>query len=348
MTAINDLITEIQDLQSKASALATYISGLESSNSTLTTQVSSLQAQLDAANKKIAQLQAIINGPTPPPPGPPPVSSTQFGIDVSTLSETDSLQTVIAKHRATWGAALPHIRVFSGGTISQWTDPIPKVLVPGDKPVFSFKQWDLASFNSFMDGIPAGFNEVWVCHYHEPEDDAKKSGDVANFIKNYLNVYAQLDAARKAHKNGPKVKLVKIFMYYQEVTAKQVGCTWNEFHGGQSFVDALGFDCYNPANWANQQNRYATPDELFGELLAAHKATGIPFCVPELGSILAANDTNGKNRAAAIAGWVKYLQDNGCLWANWWCSNGNVGSGFDYRLENDTYAKPIWLSAMNH
>jgi hypothetical protein len=265
---------------------------------------------------------------------------------VSKLSETDTIPQIIAKHRVTYGPTLPHIRLFSSGKIDQWTDPDPKALVAGDKACFSFKTWDLASFNSFMDGIPAGFNEVWVCHWHECEDDAKKSGDIPTFIKNYLNVYAQMDAARKAHRNGSKVKFVKIFMFYQEVIVKQAGCTWKEFHGGQNFVDAIGFDCYSPAAWANQGDRYATPVELFGELQAAGKATGIPICVPELGAQLAKTDTNGTRRAAAIQGYVDYAKANNFLWVNWWCSNGNVGSSFDFRLENDAAALAIWRKAM--
>jgi len=294
------------------------------------TENADLKTKLDIALDRIKELKK---------------SNTEFGVDPSSLGETKTLSQVITDHKLAFNGPLPHVRIFSSGKPSLWTIPEVSVLVPEDKPCFSFKQWDLAAFNKFMDGIPKNYPEVWVCYYHEPEDDAKRSGNIAGFIKNYLSVYAEMDKARKAHPNGKKVKLVKIMMHYQQVMARTEGCTWREFHGGQMFVDALGWDCYNPT-FGIWKNRYATAQELFDGPITMSKETGIPWCIPELGSIKLSNDIDGSMRAIAMKSWIDYLKGNDCLWANWWCSNGNVGKGINYHLDADNLALSVWSAAI--
>lgn len=268
---------------------------------------------------------------------PQPQAKTVFGIDVSTLGESKPWAQIVTDHRKLYGS-LPHVRVFSSGKPPAWQALAG--LNGVDKPVVSFKTWDATAFKALLDGIPADWPELWICHYHEPEDNAKKSGNPA-FIASYLSVYAAMNAARKAHPNGGKVRLVKIFMWFQEVIAKQPGCTWQEFHGGQTFIDAHGWDCYSPT-WGAWASRYATPAELFAPAVAAAKATGIPWCVPELGAVRQAWDTDGAGRAAAITSWAAYCRANGALWVNWWCSHGNAGTGEDYHLEADPKALAAW------
>lgn len=306
-------------------ALQAAASAAAAAGQALQAQVAALQAQVASQAAEIAQLEAQLQQQAP---------VTAFGLDVSTLGDTRTFAQIVAAHRAL--APLTHVRVFSSGNPPARSS---LTAVVGDRPVSSFKTWNLAAFNAWMGGITG--DEEWACYFHEPEDDAKKSGDPATWIKNYLSVYAAMDAARKAHPNGAKVRLVKILMWYQEVPAKQAGATWAEFHGGQSFVDAFGWDCYSPT-WSPWDTRYATPQELFDPAIAASKATGIPWAVTELGAVVQSWDANGAARGKAITAWCDYAKANGALWVNWWCSAGNAGTGEDYHLEHSAPSLAAW------
>jgi len=307
-----------------AEAAADELQTLAAANADLSAQNALLRAQLEAMTG----------------------TRTQFGINLSTLSpETKTWQQLVTDHRGLYGGPLTHIRLFSAGYPMLWSNDRVKPLTGADIPVFSFKQISRASFDTWMSGIPADWPEVWACFWHEVEADAQKSTDRAAFMTRYLGAYDLMDEARKAHPNGHKVKLVKILLWYSQVMDPATKGNWQDFHAGQKFVDALGMDCYSYQAWLSK-DRYATAEELLGPLAAIGQQSGLPVCVPELGGTLAATDTDGSRRAAAIQSWVDYARDHGFLWANWWCAQG--GAGRNHHLDAYPSNVTVWRDAMSN
>lgn len=263
--------------------------------------------------------------PTPSPapsptPVPAPLPATAFGVDISPVGAGQTYAQLAASHRATYGA-LPHVRVFSPGTP---ITGLPAGLHAADHPVYSFKQWDAAAFGKWMDSLT---DTAWVSYYHEPEDNAKRSGDPAAFIASWQQVYRDMDAARKANPHGHYVKIIPVFMWYQEVIAKQAGVTMTDFLHGVTGIDAIGIDSYSPT-WGEWKTRYATAPELFDPIIATAKTLGVPWAAPELGAVQGAWDTDGSALANAITSYKAYVKAHGGLWANWWDAIGAQGESF--------------------
>ncbi|MGZ6801282.1 MAG: hypothetical protein ACXVGR_15900, partial [Mycobacteriaceae bacterium] len=171
---------------------------------TVTSPFAAIDSAYAALGKAIDDAKAAYPTPQPTPtpspspsptPAPKPAASTVFGVDVSNLASSKTWQQLADEHRAEFGA-LPHVREFSPTT--PLTAHQPGVL-PSDHGVMSFKSWDAAAFTKWMNSLTA---ESWVSYFHEPEDNAKKSGDVAAFIASWQQVYREMDAARKANPNG--------------------------------------------------------------------------------------------------------------------------------------------------
>lgn len=107
---------------------------------------------------------------------------------------------------------------------------------------------------------------------------------------------------------------------------------------------------------------------------------GLPWCIPELGITITETPPNGPynqqtvnmpekwfgfrspwdipagvqykgdypdgtRRTAAIADWMLWLKNNGCLWANYWCANGTEGTPIKYyHLDiGSNTAAPLWI-----
>jgi len=276
----------------------------------------------------------------------PDATFCQFGIDIALLGTTNTFPQELNDHRPVYNNLdFPHVRIFADTPVT-WSDARYQACRVGDKPVQSFKTWNLPAFNAWMTSIPANVPEAWICYFHEPEDNIK-TGPLTP--TQYRNTYQNMHNARVNHANGNKVRLVKIFMRYQQVIVPTPQTDWHNLHGGQMFVDALGMDCYDSK--AALDNGYLTGPELLGEARSMGAETGLNWCVPEIGAVLSGTDPGSGRYQAMKNEWVPYLKATRdgagpALWANWWCAAGNEGSGKDYHLDTYPGALQVWRDQM--
>lgn len=293
-------------------------------------------AQRDAAlQARIAELEAA---------QPDTPTGTVFGIDLSNLTGDKPLteKEKVDAHRAL-GLKLTNVRVFFGSAVPAWTNERIQALDPtkGDSITISTLSRDVAGMTSFLKNTPDAWRgHVDLCHGHEREADLLAASNPDAAVKDWL-----AGCAEKAHMldglgsyGYSSDNFGKIGLYYTQVFGKtNERNTREKFYGGQDF-GWFGEDCYQPANWLNQQDKYATPDELFGGIVNFAAQIGRPCRIPEWGSTLAKTDTNGQRRAQTITDGGAYLKSKGVLSANWWCATGSTDStqpkGYrDFHLE---------------
>lgn len=268
--------------------------------------------------------------PTPVPVPAPPV--TVFSVDISNLGD-DATLTEAAKlngHKTLFGVDnLQNVRHFFGARPLSWTEERLAALTDKDSVLISVStRRTRTEIRNFLAATPAKFRQrkgqVKACYKHECEAEWKASGKSAAWMTDYLagnlDWAEELDASPFATQSRDDV--VKIMLWYsQHIAASGVVDTMDAFYGGQDF-GVFGMDCYHYQVWLNN-GRYATPEELFGKLVAFGKKVGRPVAAPEWGGEVAAGDTDGARRAQAIADGGAYCKANGLLWANWWCADGS-------------------------
>lgn len=313
-------------LQSAAATAVTEGQRLQQVTNALTQQLAADQATIAQQAALIAQLEAGQQ------------TGTVFGFDVSNLGTDSKLteQQKLDSHRSLLGAGdAQHVReFFNPGQTLTWNTPRLNALGPGDSVVISMKDHPARNgFAAFDKNRPDKFRQrpgqVIYAYHHECEAEWAKATNKAAWIADYTSAYQALADGLVANGTGTQHDVVKILLWYSQVIASATKGSWDTFHAGQNF-GLLGMDCYHYQAWLNRTSggkpvgRYATPDELFGPLVAM-KSSGLDVCAPEWGGTLANSDTDGSARAKAITDGGAYLKQHGVVWANWWCAQGSPG-----------------------
>lgn len=146
-----------------------------------------------------------------------------------------------------------------------------------------FKSYTTSAFNAWMTAIPSWITEVRVCY--QQEADRSSSTPVKGSpwpVLDYLNVYAQMEAARRIHANGAKVRLLKCLTSFKQIEEYHAGFTANDYYGigqtwnlgtgatstpsptGQNWPSIIvGLDFYAPVDLLNQHGYYVDPVAFF-------------------------------------------------------------------------------------
>lgn len=184
-----------------------------------------------------------------------------------------------------------------------------------------------ALLKPWFDAIPAAVKRVKLTIHHEPEGDLP--------IATYQADWATLRAFRDSHPNGHKVELVEDLTLYAEIHGKG---PWSAWWSGKA--DKLAWDCYRNAIAGDS---YPDPAVLFATPVAAWKATGVGWMVPEFGGDRISTDTTGAGRAAWMRACVAYAAAHGCEAIAWFCEPGTTSKAVDgYHLDKCPLELAAW------
>lgn len=270
-------------------------------------------------------------------PDPPPPPRMLVGVNVQ---QTD--------YDATFSAfpGARYCRVFfkPGEGLRPWSVPRLAGLPAAVLPHVSFKDWPsdataIGWVHAWLDGMPdyltrapliPGVGSAALTWHHEPEGDGIP-------VVEYQRRWALLDAAVRAHPNGPLVAAVPIQTRYWAAAARKGGGSPFGWWAGSG--TGAAFDAY--ADFPAQD--YPDPARFVDIAFRLAAGTGRPLWVPELGAVRLASDTDGQGRAAWMTEVVRLLREGGCVAVGWWHQFGS--SGYDYRL--DDAASAAWAEAMS-
>lgn len=254
---------------------------------------------------------------------------TQFGIDVSTLNTTETLQHQYDARVATYGPnGVRHTKVF-GPSPGKTNSPITPLA--NSNPVYCFKSWDEKAFSAYLNVAPKG---SFFCYKQEAENKLKTSADLVD----YHNVYARMAALTAASGFG----LIKCGMHYTEdINPKAYPFHWSDLDGGQKFSNlVVGVDCYSSQALINQHQALEAPARVFASALAWGTHSGLPVAIPEFGAIPVPGDTDGSQRVSWMLDCIEYARKMGFAWVNWWDTMGNTPA--DNYVLGGTPLQPVW------
>ncbi|GGS00713.1 hypothetical protein GCM10010169_51670 [Micromonospora fulviviridis] len=149
---------------------------------------------------------------------------------------------------------------------------------------------------SWFASIPREHNVYWS-YFHEPEDDVERGAFTTAAYRTAWKRVAGL--ANRA--NNPKLINTLILMCW--TLDPKSGRSFDAFYPGGDVIETLGWDCYN---WGAKWKRYASPQEIYGEMISKSKALGKPWGVAETGSDLVPGDS-GSGRATWIRSMTGFL-----------------------------------------
>lgn len=160
---------------------------------------------------------------------------------------------------------------------------------------------------------------TWYAYMHEPEDNIARGEFTA---ADYRLAYQHVAVLARSVGN-PNLRSTLVLMCYT-VNPKS-GRDWHDYFAGSTFVDVIGWDCYNHRSGPSG---YGTPTKLLSGAIAASNSVGVPWGIAELGSTLAPGDS-GSGRAAWLTAHARYAYDQGAVFVSYFDTNG---AGTDYRL----------------
>lgn len=322
MTAFDDLMAAV------GTAVGTYtdaitgpllqqLAALGAQVQTLQTQLAAAEANdaatqqaLAAALAEIAALQAQLAG-----------LQCQVGIDIS-LNAPSTASTYageVAAARVLFNTLGDHTKCFSTGNIKAAMANRAAMGLHADErhQVVCFKSIDPADINNAFASLT---EDTWFVYMQESNRICPPATTTAG--------YKQVDALRKAHPNGARVKLLLNLSTYREVMAPQPGERWQDYALPlQGILDGIGGDAYATPDLTLKWN----PAQQLGWLVTASHQMGIPWCVPEHGVMVPTGGSEA-DAAKAYTDTVAYCRANGCAWLNYWWSSG----GFNWRHPADS------------
>ena len=174
--------------------------------------------------------------------------------------------------------------------------------------------------------------EIYWTYFHEPENDVE-SGSFTP--AQYKAAFAHVsDLAKQAGRTD--LKATQILMGY--TANPKSGRNFMDYYAGSDKVDVLAWDSYNHA--AANGKGYSTPENVFGQVVAANKSVGKPTAIAETGAPLLAGD-DGTGRAAYLKAAGEYLKANGAEFVTYYDST----QGGAYVLD-DAPSINAWKSFM--
>ncbi|MGB3686307.1 MAG: cell wall-binding repeat-containing protein [Ornithinimicrobium sp.] len=165
--------------------------------------------------------------------------------------------------------------------------------------------------------------DIYWSYYHEPEGEIKAGRFGASEYREAWEHIVQIaDEVCK-----PNMYATLILTGW---TAKPAsGQDYRDYDAGPAVIDVLAFDSYNGVH-DPYRNYYASPEEMYGNIVAIAKREGRPFAVPETGTRLLSDD-DGSRRAQWLREVGAYLEANGSLFVAYFQSDRHI----NWRLDDE-------------
>lgn len=250
--------------------------------------------------------------------GPPSTVrvDTLFGTSLSTNGRT--IGEAIAGEEAKFGS-VPVARVFDPGPPPRdsWTRR--DLALAGKSVVTSFRSPPAAVLAGAIDDDLEVFfrtaprdQDVYWSYNHEPEPEIMAGRYTA---EEFRRAWRHIDAIARATGN-PRLHATLILTGF---TADPVsGRDWRTYFAGRDWVDVLAWDVYNNAN--GTPTTYGDPASTFGAVVAASRASGLPFAIAEMGSARTRDDPSGAARAEWLRRCGEYLRAQGAVFVTYFDS----------------------------
>ena len=283
-----------------------------------------------------APAQEEFTTPAAPAEKAVPVKPVRFG---STVFEQpgESYPEAFQRVRRTYGQP-GVVRMFFPGMPWSWSSIQNSI---GDtRALVSFK----APLNEIVAGQHDAFFRNWFANaptdhvtrwslWHEPEDDDERG---ALNPDTYRRAWAHL-ANLEHQANNERLRSTLILMCW--TLERNSGRQWQDYYAGPDSIDLLGFDCYNAGH---ENAAYRAPADLLSDVVRVSNATGKPWGIAELGSIVVRGD-DGSGRAQWLRGIANFARENGGRFVSYFDSD----VGTDYRLHDDP-SRSAWRSVVTN
>jgi hypothetical protein len=260
------------------------------------------------------------------PTGP----NLRFGLDTSINDESISLAAKYRQVRAAYGGTLgAHTKFFDMGR--GWTESRQNMLdmgwgsAPGEvRPVLCARAHDDGAFEQLITDM-ASVGQWYACFYQEVNDDIR-DGTIS--VAEYRAVWPRLDALRKAHPHGAKVRLLPIMNGYaiQDQGAQARAGGYDAVTLCRDLpMDGIGFDVYDN-KWRTASSW--TPARYFEPAQQAAAALGVKWSIPEFGlQVSRVSDDDEQGRADRLRAVIEYCKSNPSFdWLNYWEGKGRAGN----------------------
>lgn len=235
---------------------------------------------------------------------------------------------------------VPVVRQFSSGLPDSWNSDKMQAM-KGRTISTSFKAkpqqilagtYD-AQLRAWFAAAPADSIIYWT-YYHEPEGEIKDGLFTASDYRAAWRRIAGI--ADQACKPNMFATLI-LTGWTANPASKQ---DYRDYYPGGDVIDVLAFDSYNGVKDPDR-TYYASPEEMYGNIVAIAQREGKPFAIPETGSRLLRGD-DGTRRAQWLKDIGAYLEQRDSLFVTYFQSDRTV----NWRLD-DPPSRRAWTDLVS-
>lgn len=189
-----------------------------------------------------------------------------------------------------------------------------------------------AQMRQWFNAAPTQYRTWWT-YYHEPEDNIEAGQFTA---QQYRAAWQHLvGLANQADNESLRATLVLMSWSLNSQSHRN----WRDYYPGESFIDVLGWDCYN---LARKQGRYGDPSSIFDPVVSASRNAGKPFGIAELGSLVVEEDGGVAGRATWLKDVGRYLKNHNAKFVTYF----DAPVGGEFRLL-DQPSENAWNSVVS-
>lgn len=235
---------------------------------------------------------------------------------------------------------VPVVRQFSSGLPTSWNSDKMRAM-KGRTISTSFKAkpgqilagtYD-AQLRAWFAAAPNDQIIYWT-YYHEPEGEIKDGRFTASDYRAAWRRIAGI--ATQACKPNMFATLI-LTGWTAKPASKQ---DYRDYYPGGEAIDVLAFDSYNGVKDPHR-TYYASPEEMYGNIVAIARREGKPFAIPETASRLL-NGDDGTRRAQWLKDIGAYLEAHDSLFVTYFQSDRNV----NWRLD-DPPSRQAWADLVD-
>lgn len=195
---------------------------------------------------------------------------------------------------------------------------------------------------------------IWLCYYHEPEDNFSTESDAAGYRAAYRYI---VQAFRNA--NVTNVAWQPIFMcpwtfngsgrdwrwWHADWNGGKTNTSADWYSGVNKMMDLMGLDVYNPMPGGTTSYEFSTMVDTARSSFAATGFPGAPITIPEFGM---------NNKATPQPNWltwcnsaIVYAKANDIVSIQYWNHNANSDYNFDSTGDPDGMKLQGWHAISN-
>ena len=228
---------------------------------------------------------------------------------------------------------VPLVRQFSTGLPSAWASHKMRSM-EGRTIVTSFKvpprDINSGKYDSYLRkwfATAPTDQDIYWSYYHEPEGEIKAGlFSATEYRQAWKRIGVIADDACKPNMYSTLI----LTGWTAKPASKQ---DYRDYDAGPEVIDVLAFDSYNGVNDPSR-DYYASPEEMYGHIVAIAKREGRPFAIPETGTRLLPDD-DGSKRAQWLREVGTYLDTHGSLFVSYFQSDRKI----NWRLDDEPSRK---------